>query len=61
MGYLNPIEVFGYQKFADKASSSGVDGVLVVDMPPEESEVKLGDSRFQNLLAGAQTQPQSGL
>ncbi|MBE8190132.1 MAG: tryptophan synthase subunit alpha [Candidatus Thioglobus sp.] len=38
MGYLNPIEVFGYQKFADKASSSGVDGVLVVDMPPEESE-----------------------
>jgi len=37
MGYLNPIEVFGYQAFADAASKSGVDGVLVVDMPPEEA------------------------
>jgi len=37
MGYLNPIEVFGYQAFADVASKSGVDGVLVVDMPPEEA------------------------
>lgn len=37
MGYLNPIEVFGYQAFADVASESGVDGVLVVDMPPEEA------------------------
>lgn len=38
MGYLNPIEVFGYQAFADVASESGVDGVLVVDMPPEEAQ-----------------------
>ncbi|HAO90411.1 MAG TPA: tryptophan synthase subunit alpha [Gammaproteobacteria bacterium] len=37
MGYLNPIEVFGYQAFADAASESGVDGILVVDMPPEEA------------------------
>ena len=37
MGYLNPIEVFGYQEFALQASASGVDGVLVVDMPPEEA------------------------
>jgi tryptophan synthase alpha chain len=37
MGYLNPIEVFGYQSFADAASINGVDGVLVVDMPPEEA------------------------
>ncbi|BBB23321.1 tryptophan synthase alpha chain [Abyssogena phaseoliformis symbiont OG214] len=37
MGYLNPIEVFGYQAFANVASESGVDGVLVVDMPPEEA------------------------
>ena len=37
MGYLNPIEVFGYQAFATAASNSGVDGVLVVDMPPEEA------------------------
>ena len=38
MGYLNPIEVFGYQAFTDIASESGVDGVLVVDMPPEEAQ-----------------------
>ena len=38
MGYLNPIERIGYQTFADQAASAGVDGVLVVDMPPEEAE-----------------------
>ncbi|MFI0473942.1 tryptophan synthase subunit alpha [Halomonas sp. HMF6819] len=38
MGYLNPIERIGYANFADRASSVGVDGVLVVDMPPEEAE-----------------------
>lgn len=37
MGYLNPIEVFGYRAFSDAASESGVDGILVVDMPPEEA------------------------
>jgi tryptophan synthase alpha chain len=37
MGYLNPIECMGYQKFTDTAIDSGVDGVLVVDMPPEEA------------------------
>lgn len=37
MGYLNPIEVMGYQTFADKASAAGVDGVLTVDLPPEEA------------------------
>ena len=40
MGYANPIEAMGYEKFAAAASSAGVDGVLVVDYPPEES-VKL--------------------
>lgn len=38
MGYLNPIERIGYETFADKAASVGVDGVLVVDMPPEEAD-----------------------
>ncbi|MCU0833028.1 MAG: tryptophan synthase subunit alpha [Chromatiaceae bacterium] len=37
MGYLNPIEVMGYQVFADRALEAGVDGALVVDVPPEES------------------------
>jgi len=36
MGYLNPIEVWGYQDFAAAAAVAGVDGVLTVDMPPEE-------------------------
>jgi len=38
MGYANPLEAMGYQAFADKAAEVGVDGVLTVDMPPEESE-----------------------
>lgn len=38
MGYANPIEAMGLEKFAEKAAQSGVDGVLVVDYPPEEAE-----------------------
>jgi tryptophan synthase alpha chain len=37
MGYLNPIEIMGYDSFATQAKRSGVDGALVVDAPPEES------------------------
>jgi len=37
MGYANPIEAMGYTAFADAAAAAGVDGVLVVDYPPEES------------------------
>jgi len=37
MGYLNPIEIMGYSKFTKKASNAGVDGLIVVDLPPEES------------------------
>jgi len=37
MGYLNPIEVMGYENFAKNAKAVGVDGVLVVDLPPEEA------------------------
>jgi tryptophan synthase alpha chain len=36
MGYANPIEHMGVQAFADAAAQAGVDGVLVVDYPPEE-------------------------
>lgn len=42
MGYLNPIEALGYRQFADMAKLAGVDGVLSVDMPPEESAELLG-------------------
>ncbi len=37
MGYLNPVESLGYRNFVEKAQAAGVDGVLTVDMPPEES------------------------
>ena len=36
MGYLNPVEVIGYEKFVAYAHECGVDGVLLVDLPPEE-------------------------
>jgi tryptophan synthase alpha chain len=36
MGYLNPIEAMGYADFAAAAAAAGVDGVLTVDIPPEE-------------------------
>ena len=37
MGYANPIEAMGVTAFADRARDAGVDGVLVVDYPPEEA------------------------
>ena len=37
MGYLNPIEQYGYQQFANDAQLCGVDGIIIVDLPPEES------------------------
>jgi tryptophan synthase alpha chain len=36
--YLNPILAFGYEKFCHQTKAAGVDGVLVVDLPPEEGE-----------------------
>jgi tryptophan synthase alpha chain len=38
MGYANPIEAMGTALFAQQAEEAGVDGVLVVDYPPEEAE-----------------------
>jgi tryptophan synthase alpha chain len=38
MGYANPIEAMGVEKFVGAAKSAGVDGVIVVDYPPEECE-----------------------
>jgi tryptophan synthase alpha chain len=49
MGYLNPIEVLGYERFAVQAAGAGVDGVIVVDMPPEEAAGLAGALRRQRL------------
>lgn len=46
MGYANPIEAFGVDQFAAAAAAAGVDGVLVVDYPPEQC------GEFSTLLKG---------
>src|SRR5919198_825535 len=38
MGYYNPIYVFGVDRFLAEAKATGVDGLIVVDLPPEEDE-----------------------
>lgn len=37
MGYLNPVEIIGYDKFVGLCEQSGVDGILMVDLPPAEA------------------------
>ncbi|TAL91727.1 MAG: tryptophan synthase subunit alpha [Rhodanobacter sp.] len=57
MGYLNPVEIHGYARFADEAVMAGVDGVLLVDCPLEESAVlqPLRDAGLQQILLAAPT------
>src|SRR5690606_9936961 len=38
MGYYNPIYSFGVERFLETARQAGVDGLIVVDLPPEEDE-----------------------
>src|SRR5579863_1544779 len=38
MGYYNPIYIYGVDKFLADAKSAGVDGLIVVDLPPEEDQ-----------------------
>ncbi|MBI4937537.1 MAG: tryptophan synthase subunit alpha [Nitrosomonadales bacterium] len=42
MGYGNPIEAMGWERFAKNCAEAGVDGVLTVDFPPEESHEAFG-------------------
>ncbi len=39
MGYYNPIHAYGTARFAKEAATAGVDGLITVDLPPEEDEV----------------------
>lgn len=60
MGYLNPIEVLGYERFANEAAEAGVDGVLTVDLPPEEAEdyaAKLRQSGVDRVFLVSPTTP----
>lgn len=49
MGYANPIERMGRAVFAQEAAAAGVDGVLVVDYPPEECEDFADDMRAHGI------------
>ena len=49
MGYLNPVEIFGYGEFAAQAAAAGVDGVIIVDMPPEEAALLNGHLRARDI------------
>lgn len=57
MGYLNPVEIHGYRRFATEAVAAGVDGVLVVDCPLEEAAVlaPLRNAGLQQILLAAPT------
>ena len=49
MGYLNPLHAYGIQKFCADANEAGVDGLIIVDCPPEESEELETASNKNNL------------
>jgi tryptophan synthase alpha chain len=49
MGYLNPIEIMGANVFAESASAAGVDGTIIVNLPPEEG-VELDEAFEQHGL-----------
>jgi len=58
MGYLNPVEMFGAEAFAKAAFEAGVDGLLVVDCPPEEAgplRAALTDAGLQLIMLAAPT------
>lgn len=62
MGYLNPIEIRGAQAFARDATKAGVDGVLLVDLPPEEAgefEIAFSAQGIASIRLLAPTTPQA--
>jgi tryptophan synthase alpha chain len=50
MGYTNPLVTWGYQAFARDAAAAGVDGLIIVDLPPEEAD-ELADALDANNLS----------
>lgn len=60
MGYLNPIENMGYRAFAEAAARAGVDGLLTVDLPPEEADDMLAALRAHGVNPIFLAAPTSG-
>lgn len=62
MGYANPIERMGYVNLATRATEAGVDGLLTVDIPPEEAEllnIELKKAGLENIFLIAPTTTES--
>lgn len=59
MGYLNPVEIIGYDKFLNLCEKNGVDGLLLVDLPPNETDEilsqKLADKAINQIFLLAPT------
>lgn len=49
MGYANPVFIYGIEKFAKDASTAGVDGLIIVDLPPEEDTELRTAARKHNI------------
>lgn len=61
MGYANPIERFGYERFAAAGAEAGVDGLITVDLPPEEVErleAALREHELDNIFLISPTTPE---
>lgn len=50
MGYLNPMEIIGYDTFIDACHNAGVDGLLLVDLPPHETDENLHQKLKDNAI-----------
>ena len=60
MGYANPVAAMGYRDFADRAAEAGLDALLTVDMPPEETAALYGELKrvgMDNIFLVAPTTP----
>lgn len=59
MGYLNPVEIIGYDDFLTLCAQNGVDGLLLVDLPPNETDdtlsKRLADKRINQIFLLAPT------
>ena len=49
MGYYNPVMQYGAVKFVDDAAEAGVDGLIIVDLPPEEADETLKAAKAKDI------------
>ena len=56
--YLNPIFQFGFERFHDEANEAGVDGLLILDLPPEEEIAPAADGPLHIRLIAPTTPPE---